>query len=325
MPNRERFQWRVIPWLTLTLFAVIWCIHIASRQLGLQSELRASYGLTPGSYLTYLTHAFQHADLLHIIGNSFFLLIFGSVVEAQVSRKKFVVVVLLGILAGGLSTMLSPQSAELNSDELPVGLSAATSTLTIVGISVLTYYWYWHKVMFYFTLPLSGLALFEIFIEAWTRASVPSSAMLATVLLIVGLGAIRSYRRRKEKMLSGLLSILWISFPLYELTGTSTWSYGAAAHLAGAITGAVVMLPVLMGGIVSPRTNSLKGFVTESCNNWLVRPTRAVQASIEASRTYQNRTLTAVMFTCLLVVVVSAITYFHGHDIYSFYYDFYFN
>ena len=121
MLGEVRGNWRDIPWLTLSLFGIIWSIHIASRALGIQAEVRNSYGLASGIYLTYFTHAFLHADLFHIISNSVSLLIFGSVVESQISRAKFLIIVLVGILAGGTFAMSYPHSAEFYPGEPPVG------------------------------------------------------------------------------------------------------------------------------------------------------------------------------------------------------------
>ena len=100
------------------------------------------------------------------------------------------------------------------------------------------------------------------------------------------------------------------------------WSYGAAAHLLGDYR-SVVMFPVVRSGVVGPRTNRLKGHVTEAWSNWLVRPASMIQVSIDATQSRHSRALSAVMLTGLLVVV-SALAYSHGQDAYNYYYELYF-
>ena len=273
-------------------------------------------------YLTYLTHAFLHADMFHIISNSASLLMFGSVVESQVPRTKFAIIVFLAILAGGTFAMSNPQPAEFYSREPPIGLSAATSALGIVGLCVLAYYWRWGKALLLITLFLSVLLLSAFLFEAFTSAEARGWAIASTALLVVGAWSFWAYWRNEQKKLSALLAIAWLFFPPYELLDAKTWSYGGVAHLAGAITGCFVIFPVLRNEIVSSRTDSLKGSVMEAWNDWLIKPVNTVQVSIEATQSRHSRARSAVMLASLLVVV-SALAYSHGQDAY-YYYELYF-
>ena len=58
------------------------------------------HGLSPGDYLPFLTNMFLHGGWLHIIGNMWFLYLFGSRVEDRMSHGRFLIFYLLsGVIA----------------------------------------------------------------------------------------------------------------------------------------------------------------------------------------------------------------------------------
>lgn len=61
---------------------------------------------------TLITHAFLHADALHLLGNLYFLWVFGDNVEDCLGRHRFALLYAAALLAGGVAHLLSaPQSA----------------------------------------------------------------------------------------------------------------------------------------------------------------------------------------------------------------------
>jgi len=65
-----------------------------------------------GDWRTVLTHMFLHGGWLHLLGNMWFLWIFGNNVEDSMGHARFVVFYLLcGLAAAGLQVMASPTSA----------------------------------------------------------------------------------------------------------------------------------------------------------------------------------------------------------------------
>ena len=57
-------------------------------------------------YWTFVTHAFLHADWLHLIVNSVWMLAFGSVVARQLGAVRFVVFSLVCAAAGALTSQM---------------------------------------------------------------------------------------------------------------------------------------------------------------------------------------------------------------------------
>jgi membrane associated rhomboid family serine protease len=111
--------------------------------LGTEPGLSASvfdYGLVParvlgpgGGWHTVITSMFLHGGWMHLLGNMWFLWIFGNNVEDAMGHVRFVVFYLLcGIAAAGLQTAFSPGST------IPmVGASGAIGG--VMGAYVLMY------------------------------------------------------------------------------------------------------------------------------------------------------------------------------------------
>jgi membrane associated rhomboid family serine protease len=79
-----------------------------------RNHLIAAYGLVPDRvrYISLLTSMFLHGGWLHIIGNMWFLWIFGDNVEDVLGHWKYLLFYLLcGLAAGGAQIALSPDSA----------------------------------------------------------------------------------------------------------------------------------------------------------------------------------------------------------------------
>jgi membrane associated rhomboid family serine protease len=72
----------------------------------------------------WITYAFVHADLLHILGNLLFLWVFGPTVEDRLGRIGYVVFVLLGAAASGAGHVAASKFA------LVVGASGVVSGVT---------------------------------------------------------------------------------------------------------------------------------------------------------------------------------------------------
>ena len=128
-----------LPIVTVSLLAVIWTIEAIAQFGGHRLTLIENYGLHFDNYLTYFTHAFIHAHLPHIVENSVGLLIFGSIVELQLRAKWIFVAALCGVLAGAIGATLFYEITDASTTA--VGLSAATSALSVLCVGVLARYW----------------------------------------------------------------------------------------------------------------------------------------------------------------------------------------
>jgi membrane associated rhomboid family serine protease len=69
------------------------------------------HGLSPKDYLPFLTNMFLHVGWLHIIGNMWFLYIFGRSVEDRMGPVRFLIFYLLsGMVANGIFFIINPRS-----------------------------------------------------------------------------------------------------------------------------------------------------------------------------------------------------------------------
>jgi membrane associated rhomboid family serine protease len=93
------------PWITWGLTAVISLVSILAFQ-NLQAAF-AEWALIPTKPwryggLTLLTCFFLHADWWHLLGNMYFLLLFGAHVEDYLGKVRIVLLLVLATVAGGL-------------------------------------------------------------------------------------------------------------------------------------------------------------------------------------------------------------------------------
>jgi membrane associated rhomboid family serine protease len=97
------------PWLTWWIAAALLIVWLASRD-HLEAVIM-KFGLIPADTarlggLTFLTSFFLHAGWLHVLGNLYFLLVFGDNVEDRLGRWRYGMLVLMAALAGGLVHVL---------------------------------------------------------------------------------------------------------------------------------------------------------------------------------------------------------------------------
>ena len=112
--------------------------------------------ISVGKWLSYI---FVHSGAYHFIGNMYFLLIFGSMLEPLIGGLAILVVFLLsGMIAAGVFILLTGATAAPL-----IGASGAVS-----GLMALFCLYYWNKPVrfFYFILP-SARYVGVIFLPAW--------------------------------------------------------------------------------------------------------------------------------------------------------------
>jgi membrane associated rhomboid family serine protease len=101
----------------VTVFLIVINILIFLFEFSLdgysQNAFIATYGLTPDNFhlLNVLTSMFLHGGWMHVLGNMWFLWIFGDNIEDILGHGKYIVFYLLcGIAAGMTQTLFSPAS-----------------------------------------------------------------------------------------------------------------------------------------------------------------------------------------------------------------------
>jgi membrane associated rhomboid family serine protease len=110
------------PWITYALLGINSLLHLLlswKNNLGLPRMIIDSFGLVP-AYLvnldpvaipTLFTSMFLHGDLMHLIGNMLFLLVFGRTVETQLEMKNYLAFYLTsGVTATMTHTVIHPDS-----------------------------------------------------------------------------------------------------------------------------------------------------------------------------------------------------------------------
>jgi membrane associated rhomboid family serine protease len=107
LPIADTVQRRHVPWMTWSLIAVnLWvflCQILMSREQ-LDVFVR-HFALVPAAQLplSWITHMFLHVGLAHLVGNLWFLWLFGDDVEDRMGPFRFLVFYLLcGLAAAGM-------------------------------------------------------------------------------------------------------------------------------------------------------------------------------------------------------------------------------
>lgn len=136
----------LLPSVITMLIASLWVVHAgASFALDLEGlgNLRIWFGfialrvlvpdVVPGGFLpaiwSLFTHAFLHADWMHLIVNTAWLAIFGTPVARRYGTVPVLAVFLLGAAAGALVMTIS-QLADINQFTVLIGASGGVSALT---------------------------------------------------------------------------------------------------------------------------------------------------------------------------------------------------
>lgn len=140
---------RTLPWLTWGLTAVLVVVAIFSfgnlqaavEQFGLIPDQAARY-----AGLTFLTAFFLHAGVIHLLGNAYFLIVFGDNVEDYLGRVRYVALLLAATLLGGLVHVLAEPRSEIPC----VGASGGISGIIVyyalqfpkARLGIVVRYWY---------------------------------------------------------------------------------------------------------------------------------------------------------------------------------------
>ena len=104
------------PWYTWLFVAALLTVAAISYNSG--DAMAQEYGLIPAQAwryggLTFVTSFFLHAGLLHVLGNAYFLLVFGDNVEDYVGSYKFLLLLVLATLAGDFVHILGDPRSEV--------------------------------------------------------------------------------------------------------------------------------------------------------------------------------------------------------------------
>ena len=264
---QSNIQLRYVPWMTVTLFVTVWAIHLCIRWFSDPEIAREAYGIDFGNAITYITHAFIHADMLHITANTIGLLTFGSVTEAQVGRRWYGTLLLLSILAGSSGGSLFHAFVGVGVEDRVVGLSAAVSALTVVGIGALTCHWDCRRWTTAATLGTIGLLLLTALTRLWQEGLGSIWVISAAGLLVLGIRAVFYVRHRQDATYHRAIPVIWVFILFQADLWTAGWAYSTVGHLAGSVVGIALTFPALRGTLPTEDTVLLKS-VVHRCWSW---------------------------------------------------------
>jgi len=125
IPLRDVIPSRTTPYITITIIAlnaVAWTFEILLPHDAL-NEFLTIYGVVPAyfSYPTLVTSMFLHGGWMHVIGNMWYLWIFGDNVEDRVGHGRFMVF----YLSCGIAAALGQVVVDPNSTLPTIGASGA--------------------------------------------------------------------------------------------------------------------------------------------------------------------------------------------------------
>jgi membrane associated rhomboid family serine protease len=115
IPLRDVIPSRTTPYITITIIvlnAAAWLFELSLPRDVLPVFLQV-YGVVPADFHapTLLTSMFLHGGWMHIIGNMWYLWIFGDNVEDRLGHGRFIVFYLLcGFIAAGGQILVAPTS-----------------------------------------------------------------------------------------------------------------------------------------------------------------------------------------------------------------------
>ena len=154
---------RGTPWAVYTLSALLVGMYLLSVQglvFAREWALVASHiAAAPLQFYTIGTHAFFHADWFHLLGNLYFLYVFGDNVEHMFGRRRFLLLYLGGALLGGLMQALLTRAA----DTPVIGASGA-----IAGVTA-AYLWIYPRARLLQVIPILFI---QVKIPAWVYLGV---------------------------------------------------------------------------------------------------------------------------------------------------------
>jgi len=125
IPLRDVIPSRTTPYITITIIslnALAWLFEVSLPHQVL-NEFLTIYGVVPGDFSppTLITSMFLHGSWSHVIGNMWYLWIFGDNVEDRVGHGRFIVFYLLC----GIAAALGQVAVDPNSMLPTIGASGA--------------------------------------------------------------------------------------------------------------------------------------------------------------------------------------------------------
>ncbi len=131
LPLQVDVPLRRLPWMNWVIIAVtIICFPLTVQWNGEFKPLGERWFLGSGYHYCVITHLFMHGNILHLLGNVYFLFLFGNAVCAKLGNFQYLVVYLgLGVCSS-VDYLMSKQPA----------IGASGAIMGVVGMFVVWYF-----------------------------------------------------------------------------------------------------------------------------------------------------------------------------------------
>jgi len=212
IPLRDVIPSRTTPYITVTIIllnAIAWCYELVLPRNVLPAFLQI-YGVVPADFeaSTLLTSMFLHGSWMHVIGNMWYLWIFGDNVEDRVGHGGFIVFYLLcGSVAALGQTLVDPEST------LPM-IGASGAIAGVMGayfvlyprsrvLTLIPLFIYWEIIEVPAIMLLGLWFLMQLFSAGAIAVTASTGgggvAFMAHIAgFVAGIGAIYVFRRRQR-------------------------------------------------------------------------------------------------------------------------------
>jgi membrane associated rhomboid family serine protease len=213
IPLRDVIPSRTTPYITITVIALnvlAWLFEISLPPDVLQLFLTV-YGIVPAAFhpVTLITSMFLHGGWMHVIGNMWYLWIFGDNVEDRLGHGRFIFFYLLcGIVAAGGQIAMDPEST------LPT-IGASGAIAGVMGAYFVLYprsrvltlipLFFWWEIIELPALVLLGFWFLMQLFSAGAIAATASTAgggvafMAHVAGFVAGMIAVFALRQRQER------------------------------------------------------------------------------------------------------------------------------
>ncbi|MDO8880227.1 MAG: rhomboid family intramembrane serine protease [Coriobacteriia bacterium] len=129
-----------MPWATIGLIVLNTVVFSFSVSIGLEWTIATlGFRMGPWAPLTWLSASFLHADPLHLLGNMYFLWLFGSIVEDALGPRRLVAVYIVGGLVAAISHGVVMLAFVPGAADIPM-IGASGALAAIMGLFAVRFY-----------------------------------------------------------------------------------------------------------------------------------------------------------------------------------------
>ena len=206
-PGVSHRPWRTWSAIVLCVLATAPVLFASDQAAG---ELFERWGFVPAQWhryggLTLISSFFLHGGWFHLVGNMYFLLVFGDNVEDRLGGVSFILLLLAGHVAGMLAHACFEPNPHIPCVGASAGISAVLAFYAVTFPRVRLGFIFWLGLLFrWISMPaIVALVLYSLLqiLGAWLQISGISSVSYLGHLggLLVGLVAVWLYKARQKR------------------------------------------------------------------------------------------------------------------------------